>query len=114
MVDVDEGEVIQLLQHEVAGVVQDAGARVVADRFQEALEADAVVQVLARMQFVAQVDAGIFKRVQDRPQRPAGLVEEAFGELARRWRPILDAFEDAGVDLCYELHPGEDLHDGVS
>jgi len=48
------------------------------------------------------------------PQRPAGLVEEAFGELARRWRPILDAFEDAGVDICYELHPGEDLHDGVT
>lgn len=48
------------------------------------------------------------------PQRPAGLVEEAFAELARRWRPILDAFEDAGVDLCYELHPGEDLHDGVT
>jgi sugar phosphate isomerase/epimerase len=48
------------------------------------------------------------------PQRPAGLVEEAFGELARRWRPILDAFDDAGVDICYELHPGEDLHDGVT
>jgi sugar phosphate isomerase/epimerase len=48
------------------------------------------------------------------PQRPAGMVEEAFGELARRWTPILDAFEDAGVDVCYELHPGEDLHDGVT
>ncbi len=48
------------------------------------------------------------------PQRPAGLVEEAFDELARRWRPILDAFEEAGVDLCYEIHPGEDLHDGVT
>ncbi len=48
------------------------------------------------------------------PQRPAGLVEEAFAELARRWRPILDAFEDAGVDCAYELHPGEDLHDGAS
>jgi sugar phosphate isomerase/epimerase len=48
------------------------------------------------------------------PQRPAGLVEEAFAELGRRWLPILDAFEDAGVDICYELHPGEDLHDGVS
>ena len=48
------------------------------------------------------------------PQRPAGLVEEAFDELARRWTPILDAFEEAGVDLCYEIHPGEDLHDGVS
>lgn len=48
------------------------------------------------------------------PQRPAGLVEEAFAELGRRWLPILDAFEEAGVDICYELHPGEDLHDGVT
>jgi sugar phosphate isomerase/epimerase len=48
------------------------------------------------------------------PQRPAGMVEEAFAELARRWLPILDAFDDAGVDVCYELHPGEDLHDGLS
>jgi sugar phosphate isomerase/epimerase len=48
------------------------------------------------------------------PQRPAGLVEAAFDELAKRWRPILDAFDEAGVDVCYEVHPGEDLHDGVS
>lgn len=48
------------------------------------------------------------------PQRPAGLVETAFAELAARWRPILDAFDAAGVDLCYEIHPGEDLHDGAS
>ncbi|MET0365817.1 MAG: sugar phosphate isomerase/epimerase [Sphingobium sp.] len=48
------------------------------------------------------------------PQRPAGLVEEAFAELARRWRPILDVFEDCGVDCAYEIHPGEDLHDGVT
>src|SRR3546814_19781759 len=48
------------------------------------------------------------------PQRPAGLVEEAFGELAKRWRPILDAFDEQGVDLAYEIHPGEDLHDGVT
>ncbi|AXF13643.1 sugar phosphate isomerase/epimerase [Paraburkholderia caledonica] len=48
------------------------------------------------------------------PQRPTGLIEAAFDELARRWTPILDAFEAAGVDVCYELHPGEDLHDGVT
>jgi len=48
------------------------------------------------------------------PQRPAGLVDEAFAELARRWKPILDAFDEAGVDVCYELHPGEDLHDGAT
>ena len=48
------------------------------------------------------------------PQRPAGLIETAFTELARRWKPILDVFEDNGVDAAYEIHPGEDLHDGVT
>lgn len=48
------------------------------------------------------------------PQRPPGVVETAFDELAKRWRPILDAFDTAGVDLCYEIHPGEDLHDGIT
>jgi sugar phosphate isomerase/epimerase len=48
------------------------------------------------------------------PQRPAGLIDEAFEELGRRWLPILQAFDEAGVDVCYELHPGEDLHDGAT
>jgi sugar phosphate isomerase/epimerase len=48
------------------------------------------------------------------PQRPAGLVTEAFGELARRWRPILDVYEENGVDIGFELHPGEDVFDGVT
>jgi len=48
------------------------------------------------------------------PQRPAGLIDEAFQELGRRWLPILNVFDEAGVDVCFELHPGEDLHDGVT
>src|ERR1035437_1095987 len=48
------------------------------------------------------------------PQRPAGLVDGTFKELARRWLPILRVFDEAGVDVCFELHPGEDLHDGVT
>jgi sugar phosphate isomerase/epimerase len=48
------------------------------------------------------------------PPRPAGLIETAFDELARRWRPILDAYDDAGVDIGFELHPGEDLFDGAT
>ena len=48
------------------------------------------------------------------PQRPAGLVEAAFDELARRWQPLLEHADSCGVDLCYEIHPGEDLHDGVT
>ena len=48
------------------------------------------------------------------PQRPAGLVEAAFDELAKRWLPILNTFDACGVDVCYEVHPGEDLCDGAS
>ena len=48
------------------------------------------------------------------PQRPAGLISEAFDELGRRWLPILQEFDKVGVDLCFELHPSEDLHDGVT
>ena len=48
------------------------------------------------------------------PQRPAGLIKTAFDELAKRWKPILDAFDAAGVNLCFEVHPGEDLHDGAT
>ncbi|MFV8282437.1 sugar phosphate isomerase/epimerase family protein [Christiangramia marina] len=48
------------------------------------------------------------------PQRPEGLVEMGFKELANRWMPILNTFDEQGVDVCYEIHPGEDLHDGVT
>jgi sugar phosphate isomerase/epimerase len=48
------------------------------------------------------------------PQRPAGLVELGFRELAQRWQPILNMAEEYGIDLAYEIHPGEDLHDGIT
>jgi len=48
------------------------------------------------------------------PQRPAGLIDEAFKELAARWRPVLDLARDKGVTVCYELHPGSDLYDGAT
>lgn len=48
------------------------------------------------------------------PQREKNSVNDTFKELARRWLPILNEFDACGVDLCYEIHPGEDLHDGIT
>jgi sugar phosphate isomerase/epimerase len=48
------------------------------------------------------------------PQWTDGLIDDGFDELARRWRPILDFYDEHGVDLCYEIHPSEDLHDGLT
>lgn len=56
----------------------------------------------------------LFHTVYPWPQRPQGLVEEGFKELAARWMPILDHAKEQGVEICYEIHPGEDLHDGVT
>jgi sugar phosphate isomerase/epimerase len=56
----------------------------------------------------------IWQMVYPWPQRPAGLVDTAFTELAKRWEPILNFYDEYGIDLCYEIHPGEDLHDGIT
>ena len=48
------------------------------------------------------------------PQRSVGLVEEAFAELAKRWRPLLDMAADHGITFGFELHPGSDLFDGAT
>jgi sugar phosphate isomerase/epimerase len=48
------------------------------------------------------------------PQRPAGLIDTAFVELGKRWTPILDVYEEHGVDVCFEIHPGEDVFDGAT
>ena len=56
----------------------------------------------------------LWHRVYPWPQRSDELVSEAFTKLAGLWMPILDAFDAAGVDICFELHPGEDLHDGLT
>ena len=73
-----------------------------------------VSQILGLSAHATFSGALLWQMVYPWPQRPQGLVEDGFKELAKRWLPLLNKFEDAGVDLCYELHPGEDLHDGVT
>ena len=48
------------------------------------------------------------------PQRPPGIIDEAFRELAKRWRPLLDFAHDRGIAFTYELHPGSDVFDGAT
>jgi sugar phosphate isomerase/epimerase len=48
------------------------------------------------------------------PPRAPGVIEEAFKELGKRWKPLLDAMKDNGVKVGFELHPGEDTFDGVT
>ena len=48
------------------------------------------------------------------PQRPAGLVETAFDELAKRWRPILDASTRPASTSATRSIPARTCIDGVT
>ena len=72
--------IVELLQQEMARVVVDAGARVAADRVDEALERRAVVNVLAGMDLVADVAARLVVRIEDRPPATAEFLESCFDE----------------------------------
>lgn len=82
-----------------------------ADQLKKAISASANMGVNAHVTFSG---ALAWPYLYPFPPRPAGLVETAFDELAKRWKPILDHADANGIDLCYEIHPGEDLHDGAT
>jgi sugar phosphate isomerase/epimerase len=48
------------------------------------------------------------------PQRPEGLIYEAFTELVKVWKPVLDFADEKEITIGYELHPGSDLFDGAT
>lgn len=81
------------------------------DQVMKAIQASANMDIKAHATFSG---ALAWPYVYPWPQRPAGLVETAFDELAKRWKPILDKADEHDVDICYEIHPGEDLHDGIT
>lgn len=47
------------------------------------------------------------------PLRP-GQIESGFADFARRWKPILDVFEEEDVDFALEVHPTEIAFDLAS
>src|SRR5260221_683125 len=90
MVDIDEAEIVELLQHEVAGVVEDLAARVIADAGEEPLEGDAVMEILAGMDLVAEIDPGLVEGIQNwRPPR-GELVERGLDEAGGTLRPRVE------------------------
>src|SRR3954468_7944371 len=100
-VDIDEVEVVELLQHEVRGIVIDGAARVVACALQEYLEGDAVADVLAGMDLETEIDAGLLIRIQDRTPAPRQLVE---GGLDHSWRPLRPRIDEWPGPRAGETH----------
>ena len=90
VVDVDEFQIVEVLQDEVRRIIVDASTLVPADRVEEHLESGAVKSVLARMDLVADVAAGVLVGVQDRLPAAGQLGEGAFDEAGRARRPWIN------------------------
>lgn len=48
------------------------------------------------------------------PPVTAQMIEQGFADFARRWTPILNAFDQAGVNFALEVHPTEIAFDIAS
>ena len=48
------------------------------------------------------------------PPVPPQMIEDGFQEFAKRWKPILDAYQDLGVKFALEVHPTEIAFDIAS
>lgn len=48
------------------------------------------------------------------PPVPPAWIDEGYNDFAKRWRPILDAFDQLGVDFALEVHPTEIAFDVAS
>ena len=90
MVQVDERDVVQSLLDEMAGVIIDIAARMIADCVEELLERLAVENLLAGVQLKPKVDAGFVEGVEDGRPTPGELGESRFDEMARALRPGID------------------------
>ncbi len=90
LVDVDVVEIVEALQHIVRGIVEHVGAGMVAGALQEHLVGDAVVQVFAGMDLVADVDAVGIGMIEDRLPAAGQLVEGGLDETGRTLRPRID------------------------
>ena len=90
MIDVDELQIVELLQQEMAGVIQNVAAPVIVHALQKHLKGDAIVQILARMDLVAEVDARLVEGIQDRRPAARQLVEGGFHQARGALRPRVD------------------------
>jgi sugar phosphate isomerase/epimerase len=48
------------------------------------------------------------------PPIPPGMIEEGYADLAARWNPIMDVFDEVGVKFALEVHPAEIAFDIAS
>lgn len=53
----------------------------------------------------------IWKYVAMYPPVDALVIQDGYDDFARRWNPIMDAFEDEGVKFALEVHPSEIAYD---
>src|SRR5690606_27519262 len=97
VIKIDELQVIELLQHKVAGVVQDICPFVVPRRLQETLERDPIVQILTRMEFKTNVHPVLLKYIENRHPAVSELFKSCLYESARPLRPGINRMPHQGA-----------------
>ena len=116
-VDVEERQVIELLQQEMTGVIQDAAAWMTVHPVEEHLECDPVMQVLAGVDLVGDIHPCRVEGIEDGRPALGQLVECRLDQPGRALRPRIEVWPgqragksrmrrqpQIGRGLCCEVH----------
>src|SRR5690606_33309019 len=90
MIEVDVLEIIEMLQHKVARVVENVRARMFACSFPEALERHAIVKIFARVNFIANINACLVESIEDGKPTLCQFLECLVDQASRALRPGID------------------------
>src|SRR6266545_3306073 len=107
VIEVDVLEIVELLQYEVTGIVQQIAALVPAHALEEHLERHAVVQILAGMDLEAGVDPVFLEHVENRAPAPRQLIERRLDQTGRPLRPGIEVGPRQCTGKCRVLGDAE-------
>ena len=103
-VDVEMVDIVELLQDVMRRIVKHAGPRMAADAVEEHLITVAVMQILAGVDFIADIDAAGLGMIKDRLPAPGEFVERLFDQPGGALRP--------GVEIGPGQRAGKGGHRG--
>src|SRR5471030_264754 len=87
VINIDELKVVQLLQQKMTRIEQDVRSRMSVHSGKKTIERHTIVQILARMQLVANIHTGLIEGIQQRPPAPRQFFKRGRNKTLRALRP---------------------------
>ena len=101
VIEVDVLEIVELLDDEVARIVEEVAARVIVEALEKHFESDSVVEIFTGVDLEAEVDVGFVEGVEDWTPAGGEFVEGSLDESSGALRPWVEVGPCERAGKCY-------------